>query len=62
MILLTKLFVRVSSTGSTDSEGEMDQIDPPLQPNEEGWFDLYHDHLRRPASYVSVADAKIILF
>ncbi len=28
----------------------MDQIDPPLQPNEEGWFDRYHEHLRRRAA------------
>jgi hypothetical protein len=27
----------VCSTGC--SEGEVDQIDAPLQPNEEGWFD-----------------------
>ncbi len=38
----------VCSTGS--SEGEIHRIDPPLQPNEEGWFDRYDEHLRRRAA------------
>ncbi len=28
----------------------MNQMDPPLQPNEEGWFDRYHKHLRKWAA------------